>query len=409
MVPTAEILSIGTEIVKGNIINSTAPKIAQSLSSLGFLVQRITSCPDEVSEIVLAVKEAIKRSQLVVLTGGLGGTPDDLTKEALAQALNLPLVADPLIKEKIGERLPAYHQKELLERVSVIPQGAQRVFDSKSLVPALFFEVSRGKSLVALPGVPSETRSLWQKVLPLIKKRHTVKLTFTLNSFNFCGVTEADILSRLGEDLKTLPPGSVNFYPNGEEVRLVFHDLSKKQVNQVRKWIHKKMPATCYGEGDETLSEVVGKILREKEFTLAVAESITGGLVGKSLTDVPGSSDYFLGSLVAYRSQAKVKFLGVDPRVIEEKGTVSAECALEMAKRAKEKFAASLGVSVTGNAGPEAIEDKPIGLVFAGLSGPYGDTVMRFQFKGERSEVRLKSSQRCLNLIRLYLLKEALW
>ncbi len=409
MVKAAEIISIGTEIVRGEIVNSTGPRIARSLSSSGYLVKRITSCSDEVSEIVLAIREAVKRSHIVVMTGGLGGTPDDLTREALAQALNLPLVVDSTLQEKIKKRAPAYHQKELLERVSTVPQGAVKVFDSKSLVPALFFEVSQDKSLIALPGVPTETWSLWQKVLPLIKKRHPVKPALSATSFNFCGVTEANILEKLGEDLKTLPVGSVSFYPNGEEVRLVIQGLSKVQFIQVRKLIQKKMPAVFYSVGDETLSEVVGKILRDEKVTLAVAESITGGLVGKSLTDEPGSSDYFLGSLVAYHPQAKVNLLGASAQVIEEKGTVSAECALEMAKGAKEKFTASLGISVTGNAGPETIEGKPSGLVFVGLSGPYGDAVMRYQFQGERSEVRLRSMQRCLNLIRLYLLREALW
>lgn len=409
MATTAEIISIGTEIVRGEIVNSTGPKIAQSLSSFGYLVRRITSCPDEVGEIAKAVREAVKRSQVVVLTGGLGGTPDDLTREALAQALNLPLVVDSIIQEKIRKSSPAYHQKELLKQVSAVPRGAKKVFNATSLVPALFFVVSQDKSLVALPGVPNETWSLWQKVWPLIEKRHPVKPDLSFTSFNFCGVTEANILEKLGEELKNLPVGAVSFYPHGEEIRLVVHGLSKNQFNQVRKWIQERMPTAYYGEGNRTLSEVVGKVLRKKKFTIATGESITGGLVSKSLTDVPGSSDYFLGGAVAYHLQAKVSLLGVSPKVIEKKGTVSAECALEMAKGAREKFTASLGVSVTGSAGPETIEGKPSGLVFIGLSGPCGDAVMRYQFKGERSEVRLRSMQRCLNLIRLYLRKEVLW
>lgn len=396
-----ELINIGDEILRGEVEDENSHFISRTLSEWGLSLQRIIFLPDEEKKIADEIRKAIKRSEVVLVCGGLGPTPDDHTRRAISRALNIPLEVSIEAKEEIERRMQRFNApSEIVKEQCKLPAGARTIFSKRGSAPG--FLLQKGKSLIfALPGVPSEMREILLKSRPqLLKHTKPLKQTFLLEMY-VSGLCEAEIIKKLQPrvDLNKLA-----FYPRAEEVRVVIKGENEEEAKEISEKIKGILGSSVY---EKSLPEEVGKLLVEKSLTLSVAESCTGGWIEEAITQVPGSSRYFLGGVVAYSNKAKVNFLKVPEKTIEIHGAVSAECAVQMAQGVRKLFESSLSLSVTGIAGPAGgTREKPVGLTFICVSSSEKAVVKRYVFPGERNEVRKRAVRRGLNLLRLFLLEE---
>jgi nicotinamide-nucleotide amidase len=396
-----ELINIGDEILRGEVEDENSRFISRTLLRWGLSLQRISFLPDDEEKIVDEIREATERSRVIIVCGGLGPTPDDHTRRAISKALNIPLEISVEAGEEIKRRMLRFNASpEIVEEQCKLPVGARAIFSKRGSAPG--FLLQKEESLIfALPGVPSEMREILLKSRPqLLKHIKPSQQTFLLET-HVCGLCEAEIIKKLQPEVDL---NKLAFYPRAEEVRVVIKGKNEREVKEISEKIKEILGSSVY---EKSLSEEVGKLLVEKNLTLSVAESCTGGWVEEAITQVPGSSRYFLGGVVAYSNKAKVDLLKVPKEVIEAYGAVSAECAVQMAQRVRELFGSSLSLSVTGIAGPTGgTREKPVGLTFICVSSSKKTMVKRYIFPGERSEVRKRAVRRGLNLLRLFLLEE---
>lgn len=411
----AVILSIGTELTTGQTVDTNAAWLSQRLTEMGVRMLAHVTIGDDIGAIQAAMTRALDDSNLVVVTGGLGPTPDDLTRRGLAGALGVPLEenAEALATmtamfERWGRRM---HPSNRVH--AMVPVGCDVIPNEHGTAPGIRHESGRG-TLVALPGVPSEMRSMFREaVAPRIQAR--MGGAGTQQADLHChGISEAKVGELLSDMMArdrnplvgtTAAQGviTVRITASGEDA-IQAGRLLQDDVAEVRR----RLGSVIFGEGDETLERAVARLLVAKGLTLATAESCTGGLVGKRLTDVPGSSAYYVGGQVTYSNASKTELLGVPPALMERDGAVSEAVAEAMASGCRTATGSDLAVSVTGIAGPTGgrSPDKPIGLVYLGLADANGVRVKRMLF-GEhldRCDIRERAASAALNLLRLFLL-----
>jgi len=410
----AEIITIGNELISGSVQDTNASFLAERLLSIGTEVTWMTSVGDNESDIRDALQSALRRSDVVLVTGGLGPTPDDITAEVAANTLRRKLILNEealnRMKELFGNhglRMPSNNEKQAL-----IPEGAELLLNPVGTACGFMVKEEK-KFLFFLPGVPRElARMADEGVLPLLQREKGQGFNFNTTTLKVFGLTESRIAELIEDLVKADEAIRISFLPNYPENHIKvtakgFNDQKAlKRVSEMAEAIAKRLGDCIFGRDDQTLEGVVGDLLRSHRDTIAVAESCTGGLISKRLTDIPGSSDYMKRGIVAYSNQAKIDLLGIPSSLIDRFGAVSAQVAEKMAQGAREHGKTVLGLGVTGIAGPGGgTLEKPIGLVFICVADKRETFVTSYNFPGDRAQVRLATSQAALDLVRRYYLK----
>ena len=412
-----ELITIGDELLLGFTIDTNAAHISRALAAAGIEVVRRTTVADEANAIAEAVREGLDRTGAVITTGGLGPTSDDLTKPAIAQIFGREMRLDEEIAKALEQRwrarfpegrFPATNRSQ-----AEVPVGARILTNRHGTAPGIWLEDERGRWVAMMPGVPREMRGmLAEELLPAIHSRFpnsdsaivsgTVRTTGIAESA-IAEILGANFLAQLGEDFGQL---GLAYLPGvaGVDLRVTARGLPKhraeKLVHEALVKLREQVSAYVYGEGDDDLAAVVIARCRELGLKLAVAESCTGGLIGERITNIPGSSDIFLGGVIAYDNVVKEDFLGVRSHTLQRYGAVSEEVALEMAAGVKQKLQADVAISVTGIAGPGGgTSEKPVGLVWIVVAAREAKA-RRFHLIGDRTEIRQRAAQAALEMVR---------
>jgi len=412
-----ELLAIGTELLLGDIVNSNAAWLGQRLAESGIDVTTSVVVGDNIARIAEAVRTALGRADAVVITGGIGPTQDDLTREALAEAAGLPLVRNAELEDALRVRFEALRRDvpAMNYRQADQPVGATAIANSRGTAPGVRCELSGGVAY-ALPGVPHEMQAMFtDAVLPDLLGRAGERQVLVHRVLRTAGMWESAVAAALADQVARLERDggvTVAFLASGGQTRVRLSAKGASRADALaaiapeEALARRALGSGCYGADDDSLEEVVLTLLRERHATLAVAESLTGGLLGATVSAPPGASDVFRGGITAYSSDLKADLLGVDSRVLEEYGAVSAETARAMAEAARVRCASTYGVSLTGVAGPAEQEGHPVGTVHIGLAGPRGSTAKALRLPGDRSLVRTYACVSALNLLRLALIDE---
>ncbi|MCS7207702.1 MAG: competence/damage-inducible protein A [Dehalococcoidia bacterium] len=397
----AEILSIGTELLMGEIVDTNAAWLAARLPALGITLRWVTQVGDDMGDLTYALRQALGRSHVVLTTGGLGPTEDDLTREAIAQVLGEPLVVD----ESLLAHLQAYFQRRGVPMAQSNIKQAMRIPSATPLpnprgtAPGWWVERD-GRVIVCMPGVPHEMEHMWtHEVAPRLhqKARGTVILTRTIKTF---GMPEGSVGEQVKEFFgKENPYLGIYAKPDGIHLRLIARAPTQAEawalIAPVEEAIRQRLEPIIWGVDNDTPERQVGALLKEKGWTLAVMESCTGGLLASTITDVAGSSAYFRGGAVTYTAEAKVAH-GVDRGLIEAHGVVSPQVAEGMARAARETFKADFGIGITGVAGPDPLEGKPPGTVFIGIAWEGGSRSLQGRHPPDRALVKRRAVMHAL-------------
>ena len=417
---TAETIAVGSELLLGGRLDTNSLFIADRLAACGIELRYKTTVGDDLSDIVAVLKTALRRARVVILTGGLGPTIDDLTREAVAQATGHRLSRRKAALDGMIARLVEWGRTPTATqcRQAMIPARAELLFNPVGTAPG-FSLVWKGTFLAALPGVPREMEPMVRDgVLPQLQAWMRTQKRLSASPMirrvlHTSGVPESIVDQAL---VGLVPKGctiQLGIYASPMEVMVSLTGPAGAEgavtIEQLLKEAKTRLGDIVYGEEDETMESVVGRLLNEQQLTLAVAESCTGGLIGHRLTQVPGASTYVDRVAVTYSNRAKVEMLGVPSGLLERHGAVSADVAAAMARGIRERSGASVGVSVTGIAGPGgATESKPVGLVYVGLDGGPGEAMTKeFRFHGgDRTVIKQRSSQAALDLLRRWLIKK---
>ncbi|NOZ12648.1 MAG: competence/damage-inducible protein A [Acidobacteria bacterium] len=398
----AEIIAIGSELLGPQKIDTNSLYLTEKLNRLGIQVVRKTVVGDDPGRLEDAFLSAISRSDLVISTGGLGPTRDDITRDVLAKALGLSMALDNDVLEKLKQRYRARgtaFQQNSTKQAYVI-EGAEPIPNGPGAAPGTYLE-NNGTVLVLLPGVPREMRYMMESfVLSRLRDRWQLPVPVSV-TMNFAGIPESVIDQRLRKFDFSARGVEFAILASLRRVQVILTGKDSTCVEEMAVRVKNEFPEGFYSEGDRFLEEVVLEQLKAAGKTVAVAESCTGGFLGKTLTDIPGSSAVFLGGLIAYQNEAKTRFLGVPEEIIAADGAVSHAVAKGMAAGVRKAFGSGFGIGITGVAGPDASEEKPAGLVYIAVSTGKGDDVKEFHFAGNREMVRLQSVTAALNLLRL--------
>lgn len=390
---TAILINVGDELLRGSIINSNLHSIARLLFQKGICLLKNIVLPDDKDAIKEELMNCLGKQDLIIITGGLGPTPDDLTRQAVAEALGKPIfymdnVYNALLPQFKKFQIP---ETPLLKNYALVVEGAEIIFNDIGIAPGQVLK-EENYVILLLPGPESEALHILNKYLENIetpRRHYSIIRTHTLK--------ENEILDLIEPELKDL---SFGIYPG---IRGVDIFISHEDPDTLSKKIHivkEKLNGYMYAENSKNIEEIVGEKLKQKKYTISIAESCTGGLLGNLITDVSGSSEYFLGGVVTYSNEAKIKFLMVPKEILKMYGAVSKECAYYMAKGGKEIFGSDISIAITGIAGPTGgTPEKPVGLVFIGINYLDKIYVVGNQFSGERKEIKMKSALKALYLL----------
>ena len=410
----AELLTIGDEILYGQIVDTNSQWMSVELDKVGIKVIRKTTVGDQEEEILTAFAEAEKRADIILITGGLGPTSDDLTKPLLAKYFNCKLE----IHEEALQEITAFFKsrgREMIEpnrQQAALPVCCTKITNPIGTAPGMWFEKA-GKVFMSMPGVPHEMKKMMtERVIPKLKEKfHTPNIYHKV--IRTIGIGESFLAEKIAPWENSLPQHiKLAYLPSLGEVKLRltgFSNSSSQLESEIDVLVEKlKVIAGdyIYGYGDESIEVAIGKMLRERKLTLSMAESCTGGYLSHLITSVPGCSDYFLGSMVPYAYEIKMRQLGVKPEVLEKYGAVSEPTIIEMANIVRAKFNTDIGVATSGIAGPGgATPEKPVGMVWIAYSDKHQTVTKKLQISSDRAINIKMASAAVLNLIRLSLPK----
>jgi nicotinamide-nucleotide amidase len=413
-----EIVTIGDELLLGFTVDTNAAYLARELAAVGVEISHRSSVGDSAEAIASAVREGLDRSAGVITTGGLGPTSDDMTKPAIASLFGREMRRDDAVLRSLEERWLRMGRKAPLPKSNVsqamIPEGAEIIPNAHGSAPGIWLEDERGRWVAMLPGVPREMRGMVaEELLPRLARRNegaqNVVISWTLRTTGIAESALADLLGDLGRSVDGLAPA---FLPSveGVDLRLTSRDapqaVALTRLEHAVAQLRTAIGEHVYGEGAVDLAAVVLDICRARGIRLAVAESCTGGLLGARITSISGSSDVFLGGVLAYDNSVKVGMLGVDQSDLDAHGAVSEEVAISMAHGVRQRLSADMGIAVTGIAGPGGgTPEKPVGTVWIALDGRVR-AARRLRLIGDRAEIRQRAAQAALDLVRRHLLKD---
>ena len=407
-----EIVTIGDELLLGFTIDTNAAHLARELAALGIRVVRRATVGDSADVIASAVEEALQRTGAVITTGGLGPTADDRSKPSIAALFAREMVLDPDIlaaletrwHKRFGHALPISNRQQAL-----IPEGATILHNRHGSAPGIWLEDAQGRWVAMLPGVPREMRGmLADTLLPVLRSRSPddgpVVRSRTLRTANIAESALADRLGDLAGGVLGLP---LAFLPgrDGVDLRLTSHalpaDATERVLTEAATLVRAKVARYVYGEGDDDLAALILRECASRAYTIAVAESCTGGLLGSRFTAVPGSSAVFLGGTIAYSNDVKVRELGVAAHDIAVHGAVSEPVAVAMATGVRQSFGSQVGIGITGIAGPDGgTPEKPVGTVWVAVDVAGDVHAVRTVFPGDRNEIRYRATQMALDRVR---------
>ncbi|MGH7724194.1 MAG: competence/damage-inducible protein A [Candidatus Eiseniibacteriota bacterium] len=405
----AEVLSIGNEVLSGRTLDTNFQHLARLLEGTGARIVGHQAVSDREDAIAAALSLARSRADLIVCTGGLGPTPDDLTVRAVAAALGLPLVRDDAILEALRERWRAWARGPMPannEQQALLPWGATAWPNPIGSAPGVHV-AHEGKDVVLLPGVPEEMSALAQQFLvPLVRAKSGITVEYAL--IRTVGIAESVLEERLADLEQKLDGAWVAYLPGlgGVDVRVSLPAEATPErrgelAQRARAIVRERAGDYVFTDDDRSLEQFVGDLLREKSLAIAVAESCTGGLLGGRITAVPGSSAYFAGGVICYSNASKMELVDVPATTLGEHGAVSEETARALARGVARRFDAACGVGVTGIAGPDGgTPEKPVGTVHVAVVGPDGEHHRHLRLRGNRAQVRERSVTAALDLVR---------
>ncbi len=411
----AEIITIGDEILIGQIVDTNSAWIGEQLNLNGIEVYQITSVHDEQTQIIEAIDKAAEKVDLVLITGGLGPTKDDITKKTLCHYFLTELIFHEPTLEHIKNRfkLRDIDINKLNHDQAMVPKNCTVLFNKTGTAPGMWFE-KNDTIFVSVPGVPFEMQYLVEyEIIPRLIKTGRTKAIIHKTILTQ-GVPESMLAMKLEEWEDALPENvKLAYLPNPMSVRLRLSAIGDDKAaleqiveEEIRK-LQKLIPQDIYGYDNDTMAEVIGRLLKEQNNKLAVAESCTGGYISHQITSVSGSSEYYQGSLTTYSNEAKQNLLGVKPETLEKFGAVSEEVAREMAEGAKKALNAGYSVATTGIAGPTGgTAEKPVGTVWIAVSGPQKTIAKKFVFGNNRERNIIRSGQTALQMLRHVILME---
>ncbi len=409
----AEIISIGTEILLGQILNTNQEWLSRRLAALGIDVYYHSTVGDNPQRLIQAIRQGLERSDIVITTGGLGPTVDDITLEAIARALSKKLVFD----QKILKQIRAHFGRQCIGmpreniRQAHVPKGAIILKNEVGTAPGFIVEDDL-KIFIALPGPPRELNPMFEYcAVPYLKKKTKFPFTIKTRTINITGLPESVVDSKVKDILQSPPPLTVGIFshPSLIELKITAKAKNEKEakilIDKMDKKITARLKDYIFGRDNQTLEEAVGRLLTHSRKTLAIAESCTGGLISSRITDVPGSSKYFKMGIIAYSNDVKVSKLKVVPGLLKRYGAVSQQVATQMAKNVREITGTDYGLGVTGMAGPSGgTKSKPVGLVYIAVADPKKTICRKFNFTGDRRIIKFKTSQAALDMLRISLL-----
>lgn len=410
----AEIITIGDEILIGQILDSNSKWIAEELNKIGVSVYQITSIQDDKQHILKAIKEAQQNCEIVIITGGLGPTKDDITKHTIAAYFNDELI----LNEEIAESIKVMFKKlnypftEVNRNQALVPSKCTPLNNELGTAPGMWFN-DGGKVIVSLPGVPYEMKGLiTNKVLPKIQK--TFQLPYIMHKTILTyGMGESMLASKIENWENSLPLYiKLAYLPSFGSVRLRLSAKGNDKVqleNGIKQEVEKLqniIPELIVGFDTGVIEIAVGNLLKENKYTIATAESCTGGNIAKKITSVPGASNYFIGSVIAYNERIKTAELSVSEDLIKQHSVVSSQVAEAMALGIQKKYNTNFSIATTGNAGPTTDKtDRTVGVVFIAIATPTGVLVEEFNFGKPREKVIERASVKALELLRKEILK----
>ncbi len=408
----AELISVGTELLMGQVLNTDAQFMAQKLAPLGVNVYHQVTVGDNPERLKGAVRTALSRADVVILSGGLGPTGDDLTKQTIADLFELPMERDATSEQTLRERFLAFHREMTPNNLKQadFPQGSIILKNPNGTAPGCI--VPNGdKAAILLPGPPSELFPMFeQEVMPYLEARSGCKLYS--REIRIFGMGESAVEHRLRDLMDAQDNPTIAPYAKTGEVtlrvtaRCATEEEGLKLVQPVIDEIQSRIGDVVYSTQGVTLAGVCAMLLEERNLTLAVAESCTGGMISSTLIDIPGSSGYFMEGAVTYSDAAKMRRLGVSSATLRKYGAVSAECAQEMAMGMRKTSGTNYGLATTGIAGPGgATKEKPVGLMYVALSDGKDVIVKRLQLTGNRSRIREVTVLNALDVLRRSLLE----
>ena len=409
----AEIITIGDELLIGQVVDTNSAWLGSTLGDDGIKVIQITSVQDNAAQIVQAVNDALSRADIVLMTGGLGPTKDDITKKTLAEMFGMKLVRNEQVYEIVGKQLAlrGIAFTELNQGQALVPDGCTVLPNRNGTAPGMWFERD-GKVLISMPGVPFEMKALVKdEVLPRLRKHFALDANVHRTIITF-GLAESILADTIASWEEALPPYlHLAYLPSALciRLRLSAYEIDRQKAeqeieSQIGK-LSKVIPHYIIGSEDDSLESVTGALLKTRGETLATAESCTGGNIAHRFTAMPGASEYFKGGVVAYSNEVKIALLGVDPESLNRYGAVSQSVAEQMAEGVRRATGATYGISTTGIAGPTGgTPEKPVGTVWMAVATPNGVFSRRMVFGSVRSQNIERASSNCINLLRLQLL-----
>lgn len=410
----AEIINIGDELLIGQVVNTNASWLASEMNKAGISVVQITTIADDDHAIKTALDHAAERAQIIIVSGGLGPTKDDITKKSLAEYFNSDMVFDEGTFENVKKIFAARHYQvtEVNKMQALIPEKCIPLQNNHGTAPGMWFEKD-DKVFVSLPGVPYEMKALFtDEVIVRLAKRFQMG-AIVHRTIMTTGVGESFLASKIKDWEDSLPSHiKLAYLPQPGIVRLRLSakgpdkQALKQELDKLTEALKQIIPEVIFGYDDILLEEAVGKLLKEKGKTVATAESCTGGYLAHLITSIPGSSEYFMGAIISYSNEVKMNQLGVSSDDLEKNGAVSQEVVEQMAKGARERLKTDYAMATSGIAGPDGgTEEKPVGTVWISLAGPDGVISQRFHFGEHRGRNIRRSALAALNMLRMELIK----
>jgi nicotinamide-nucleotide amidase len=415
-----EVISVGSELVCGQIRDLNAPFAASKLTELGFNVINQSIVGDNSQDLRLALQTASDRANLIIITGGLGPTMDDITRETVADFCNVKLVTDDDSVNHIESLIKSAHSHKYINNLkqAMIPESGIVIHNATGTAQGFLVNTSQS-SIICLPGVPAEMTLMFEDwVIPYILRESGDRKERCTRVINTFGMSESILDEKIKEIIQPDEHLSYSTLVNDGivSIRITVSDGEEEKVisilNEIEEKICRELGIFVFSKGEDTLEGTISKLLKKQATTLAVAESCTGGLVSNLLTNVQGSSDFFSGGIVSYSNKAKKDLLNVDGRLIEKYGVISAEVAKAMASGARERIQTDIGLAVTGIAGPAGIEEgidqgKPVGLVYVATAINGDLEYKEYRFFGSRIDIKKRAANAVLNTLRLHLLGKA--